>query len=72
MNMQLKFQEKCVPSYQLMLLENHLSIMLKIYSYLRDSFQTFLVIFWPISFNLKLKKILTRKKALISAKPVPV
>lgn len=72
--MQLKFQEKGVPSLQLMLLEKHVSIMLKIYSYLRESSQTFLVIFWPILLNLKFKKkkkSLTRKMALISAKSIP-
>lgn len=71
--MQLKFQEKGVPSLQLMLLEKHVSIMLKIYSYLRESSQTFLVIFWPILLNLKFKKkkSLNRKMALISAKSIP-
>lgn len=57
-----------------MLLENiHISITFKTYSHLRDTCQTSLAIFWPILFNLKLKKnILTRKKALISAKSAPV
>lgn len=56
-----------------MLLENHISITFRTYSHLRDSCQTSLVTFWPILFNLKLKKnILTRKKALISAKSAQV